>query len=120
VTSFTFNNQSELEVGANLNSMAALTALTYFDVSGSGNVPGYVTYTPGGLIPLLSLSTCLLGTNAFTGADVNQILVDLASNVGMRAACTLDLSGGTSATPTGAGLAAVTALNNAGWTVTTN
>lgn len=56
--------------------------------------------------------------NALNVASVNGILVQWALNTSFVG--TLDLSGGTSAAPTGAGAAAKTALTTQGATVTTN
>jgi hypothetical protein len=83
-----------------------------------------LTTLPTGMLAFnLAVTTATLSANAFNVNSVNTLLFELASTVGSRAICNLDLSGGTSAAPTIGppdGIAAVIALTGAGWTVTTN
>ena len=67
-------------------------------------------------VPLLEY--CRFPGAALNVASVNAILQALDAN-GISNG-TLDLSGGTSAAPTGAGVTAKTSLQGKGWTVTTN
>lgn len=60
--------------------------------------------------------------NALPVADVNKLLLRFrqAFDAGLPGSWTIDLSGGTNATPTGQGITDKAALITAGWTVTTN
>jgi hypothetical protein len=83
-----------------------------------------LTTLPLGLLNFnLALTTANLTQDALNVNSVNRLLFELASTVGSRAICNLDLSGGASAAPTIGppdGIAAVVTLTGAGWTVTTN
>ena len=60
---------------------------------------------------------------ALTQQSVDNILISIKTSVDNMPSLTngtLDIDGGTSAAPSAAGLAAKTALESAGWTVTTN
>jgi hypothetical protein len=62
--------------------------------------------------------------NAITlDTDINQILADLVTSLALpgRVGCTVDLSGGTNAAPTGQGILDKATLNGTpDWVVTTN
>jgi hypothetical protein len=109
--------------------------LTFNLKSGNGNtltlnmnnMPNLVTI--GGAIDFRLVNGGLSGTinldftgNALDQTSVDNVLVAVsnATVVGAPPTKTLDLSGGTSSTPGAAGLAAITTLTGAGWTVTTN
>jgi hypothetical protein len=81
-------------------------------------------YSSGILTNMTRLTHLDISANILTVGSVNAILTDLLTNQRMRKdsdlTCSVDLSGGTNAAPTGAGLAAKAALIAAGWTVTTN
>jgi len=82
------------------------------------------SYYSGTFANLTLLTNLDLSANKFQETYINTILVDLLVNQRQRKqntpVCVVDLSGGTNAAPTGAGLAAKAALIAAGWTVTTN
>ena len=87
------------------------------------NNPLLSTFSPGLLNSNTVLAFGILTGNALNVNSVNTLLFELASTVGTRAICTLDLSGGTSAAPTIGppdGIASAAALVLAGWSVTTN
>jgi len=95
--------------------LATNTALTKF--YGSNN---QLTSYTGGLGTRV-LDTFKFNVNALTVIAVNAILADLkVAQVGGNPVCTVDLSGGTNATPTGQGLLDKAFLIAAGWTVQTN
>jgi hypothetical protein len=60
----------------------------------------------------------LLSDNAFTQDCVNALLALFVATG--ATGCTLDMSGGTSASPSGQGITDVATLEDAGWTVVTN
>jgi hypothetical protein len=67
------------------------------------------------------LTTFDASTNALTDIAVNAILADLVvAQAGGNPVCTVSLSGGTNAAPTGQGLLDKATLIAAKWTVTTN
>lgn len=68
-------------------------------------------------------STCTNYSTAFTGCALTQTSVDnilVSINAAGTSTGTLNMTGGTSATPSATGLAAKTALQARGWTVTNN
>lgn len=65
-----------------------------------------------------NLIKLLLQGNALNVTSVNNILINLDSQGNING--TIDLSGGTNASPTGAGIGAVVSLGGKGWIVTTN
>jgi len=70
-------------------------------------------------------NTCLATnfTNAFLNCALNQTSVDnilVSINAAGTSNGTLNMTGGTSATPSATGITARTALIARGWTVTTN
>lgn len=70
-------------------------------------------------LSLLTLNYCAFASDIY----INSILADLrtSSALGGRVACTVDLSGGTNAAPTGQGIIDKAYLNLiSGWSVTTN
>ena len=72
---------------------------------------------------VLSASACIDYTEGFSGCalDVTSVnAVVTAIEAAGTSSGTLDIDGGTNAAPTGAGAAAVTALQGRGWAVTTN
>ena len=81
-------------------------------------------YTPTCFVNQVNLGAIDLSNNAIANdADINMILADLIQSLsvpGGRVTCTVTLTGGTNAAPTGQGLLDKIALNAAGWTVTTN
>jgi hypothetical protein len=72
------------------------------------NLPTNLTY-----VKTVDISGC-----ALTGTAVNNLLTQLDAN-GISGG-SVDVSGGTNAAPSGAGLTAKTNLIAKGWTVTTN
>ena len=75
------------------------------------------------VITYLMTNCNLSGNDIDAAADINAILADLVINEAAGDSgrdCTVDLSGGTNAAPTGQGVTDVGTLTAAGWTVTTN
>jgi hypothetical protein len=124
-----------------LPSFAACTALTNFisnSNSLSGTIPSFATCTKvvefelynnsfsgvvaGSFATQKSLSYIDMSGNALPAAAVNQVLADFVVSLGIsgRVVCTVTLSGGTNAAPTGQGILDKATLVAAGWTVTTN
>lgn len=95
--------------------LSSYSSLAQVDVSGSTTL-GYLGIpADGGAVELLDASDCALSEQV-----VDAILVALAA--GNKATGIVDLSGGTNAIPSAAGLAAKTALTTNGrtWTVVVN
>ena len=79
-----------------------------------------LTTYAGGLDAMRKLTTYNISSNALPEAAINAILVDLdTARVAGNPVCTVGLSGGTNAAPTGAGITAKNNLVAAGWSVTT-
>jgi hypothetical protein len=101
-------------------SFAACTDLRNF-IANNNLFSGYI---PTCFENQANLGAINLSNNAIANdADINQILADLISSLSLpgRVACTVNLTGGTNAAPTGQGLLDKITLNGtAGWTVTTN
>jgi len=133
---FFYVNNNQL-TGA-IPSLTANTALVYFNVGDNqltGSIPSLAANTAlvtfhtynnqltsyaGGLGTRV-LTTFNAWFNALTGVAVNAILADLVvAQAGGNPVCTVNLSGGTNAAPTGQGLTDKATLIAAGWTVTTN
>ena len=94
-----------------------LTALNYLDL----NSNQIVTLPSGIFDNLTALNYLGLGNNYLTESTVNQVLHDFATNILPHVSSgTLNLSGGTSAPPTGQGIIDMNALITSGWTVTVN
>lgn len=110
-------------------SFAALTTI-FKDSNGSGggmNISGSSLLTTITLSALTTIPTTNPGNyyfnnNALNVTTVNAILTKFAAIAPTVTGTgrTLDLSGGTNAAPTGAGLTAKSTLQSGGWTVTTN
>ena len=132
-----YTSVGTLSIGLNAVLDLSNNAITAIDLSGAGiSMPGYgnlsfagnpvTTVTPGdgtttGIIlfanGVLSFNGC-----ALNNANQNGLLAAL---VAMETAqpgnnAMLDLSGGTNATPDTTGLAAITTLSTAGWTIYNN
>jgi hypothetical protein len=118
LTSF---NVSSNAFSGTLPSFATCTLLTGFSVGGvTGNQ--FSGVTAGSFATQKSLNTANFAINALPAAAVNQILADFVVSLGIsgRVVCTVTLSGGTNAAPTGQGILDEATLIAAGWTVTTN
>ena len=100
-----------------LPTFAACTALTYIH-AGSNSL---TAVTAGSFATQANLATLNLSSNALPAAEVNKVLADLVVSLGLggRVICTVTLSGGTNAAPTGQGVTDKNTLVAAGWTVTT-
>ena len=89
---------------------------------------GGVTCTSCSALTTVDLSQAVFGPNAvldlsgcaLSEATVNAILVRAATFLPTVVVGNINLSGGTSAAPSGAGAAASSALSSAGWTIATN
>lgn len=73
----------------------------------------------GGITAYSSTSIAITGAK-LTVESVNNLLIQVLAVTPAVTSGTINLSGGTSAAPTGLGLAAKTALTTAGMTITTN
>lgn len=116
-------------VDLSLGSISSLTTV---------NLPALTTIVTGQMFPSVNISSCSSLTtltipslttvadsiniswtgNAFSETTVNNILVKFAGTTASNGS--LNLSGGTSAAPSGAGLTAKSTLEGRGWTITTN
>jgi len=94
-------------IGMNLTGCSGLTGIFM------PNVPNLVTVT----LTTMPASVVMAGA-ALNVASVNAILIAADANGALSG--TMDLSGGTSAAPTGAGITAKNNLIAKGWTVATN
>ena len=103
-----YNNQ----LTGSIPSLTDLTSMTHLWVH-NNQLTSYTASTIS-----ITLTNINLSNNALDVASVNQLLIDVDTTGHLNG--TLNLSGGTNAAPTGAGLTAVTALQGKGWTVTTN
>ena len=86
-----------------------------------GETNAFNNVVPGSFATQKSLSTAWFYGNAFPASAVNQVLADCVVSLGIsgRVVCTLNLAGGTNASPTGQGIVDKATLVAAGWTVTT-
>jgi len=111
VNFWVYNNQ----LTGSIPSLIANTALANFQAQ-TNQLTGYA----GGLGTRV-LTIFNASVNALTEVAVNAILADLVvAQAGGNPVCTVSLSGGTNAAPTGQGLLDKATLIAAKWTVTTN
>jgi hypothetical protein len=117
-TSFHLNVHS---FSGTLPTFAACTSLQEFYCP-TNRVGGWSTYTAGCFSTQASLGAVSLYGSSFNATNINLILANLrtSSALGGRVGCTVDLSGGSNAAPTGQGLTDKAYLNGlGGWSVTT-
>lgn len=126
LSNLTFANAIYIQDNPNVTSID-LSSLTGTGTSVFGGNAGMALINNASLttINLSGLTTVSLNanynfsSNALNVTTVNAILVKFAT-ISPTGTGTIDLSGGTNAAPTGAGLTAKTTLESGGWTVTTN
>lgn len=101
-----------------LPDFSACTKLTTFYCYSNG----FTSIVAGSFATQKSLSGALFQVNALTEDAVDQILADfvVSDAIPGRVNCTVNLTGGTNAHPSVAGLADAATLNASGWTVTYN
>lgn len=132
-----FDVGSCVGLGGALPSFAACTALVNFDCQGNafiGALPDFSTCPLGYFdVSNNAFTARVAGTiatsctwwkaigNALTQSTVDDVLADMATDIGSRpVGGVLDLSGGTNATPSAAGLANKAIIAARPWTVNTN
>lgn len=103
--------EGNLSASPNLSTNIGLATLFLNTNAALASAPGLTTN--------VGLMTVNMSGDALPAAQVNQVLADLVTCCLMNAGA-VDLSGGTNAAPTGAGITAAAALSMAGWTVITN
>ena len=108
-----FNNVSGIDA-INFPALATFTELIMIAVEPSG---GLLKTTVGSLAGL-SLLLIELSNNNLTEAAVDGVLADMDAVGNLNG--TIDLSGGTNAPPSAAGLVSKASLEGKGWTITVN
>jgi hypothetical protein len=102
-----------------LPSFATCTALVSFYCGYSGNQ--FSNVVAGSFATQGLMTAAELSGNALPASAVNQVLADFVVSLGIsgRVVCSVNLSGGMNAAPTGQGIIDKATLIAAGWTVTT-
>ena len=105
-----------------LPSFSTCTALVNFYAGYYGNLNQFSSVVPGSFSTQKSCSILWIYGSALPVSAVDQVLSDCVTSLGIsgRVTCSLNLAGGTNATPDAAGLTSKATLVSAGWTVTTN
>lgn len=106
------------DIGTARTDIVSLNISGCSSLAGVETTLGYSTLQTVTLTTLPAMSYCRFPGAALNAASVNAILVALDANGLLNG--TLDLSGGTSAAPTGAGITAKNSLVSKGWLVMTN
>ena len=119
LVNFYCNNNS---FSGTLPSFSTCTALVNFYAGYYGNLNQFSSVVPGSFSTQKSCSILWIYGSALPVSAVDQVLSDCVTSLGIsgRVTCSLNLAGGTNATPDAAGLTSKATLVSAGWTVTTN